>query len=795
MNNIKRPEILAPCGNVSCLYAAINAGADAVYLAGNAFGARAYAGNFNNEELIHAIEIAHLYGVKVYLTINTLIKNNEIKHIFNFLLPLYKAGLDAVLVQDFGVIRLIKELFPDLPIHASTQMNITSHHGACLAKELKFERVVAARENSLDELFVMKERSKLEVETFVHGAMCFSYSGRCLLSSMAGDRSGNRGRCAQPCRKMYDGSYKLSMKDMCAITDLPALVEKGMDSLKIEGRMKNEYYVASAVRCYKDIVDDIINGCYKKEKAERYKNLLADIFNRGGFSSGYFFKHHGKDMIDENISGRRGVKALKIKDVLKGKIRIKALMDINAHDDIAFLDDDYETPVKLTTASFIAKGDEAVLNCPGTKRLKAGNVGYRVRSEKLLNDIYESIINTNKKVDISYSVKIKANEPLYISANAKVFGEDISAEVFGDVVDMASSKAVSNEDIISKLSKLGETPFNPVSYEIQNDDMSFIRMSSLNQLKRDLASALEKNIISLKKRTYDVPFAKESNNIIKDNIKHSLINNKDLYITISTKDQMEVLLNYDFSDFEEAVHVIIDDTLCSDDIEEIFITDYIAALREKNIRSFIAMPYILRDGMDDLYIKKILNCIEKADGVYIRNIDSFALYRSYALENGLKRDVILAASLYCYNDHAFKEYYDLINCFANQVIYELSYELSREELENLTLPDGTRSYTSFYGRMPLMITAQMLTYDEMQLTDELNNQFIITGNNRLGYNVILNKAPLCLNRYREDINDKGMIFTVESSLDMKNIIDNLKNNEDVLTKESITTGHYNRVVL
>ena len=798
--NIKRPEILAPCGNAACLYAAINAGADAVYLAGNAFGARAYAGNFNNEELVHAIEIAHLYGVKVYLTINTLIKNNEIKHIYNFLLPLYKAGLDAVLVQDFGIVRVVSKLFPDLPIHSSTQMNITSHYGACLARELKFERVVAARENSLNELYNMKESSGLEVETFVHGAMCFSYSGRCLLSSMAGDRSGNRGRCAQPCRKMYDGSYKLSMKDMCAITDLPMLLEKGVDSLKIEGRMKNEYYVASAVRCYKEIVDDIVNGCYKKEKAEKYRDLLADIFNRGGFSTGYFFKHHGNDMIDENISGRRGVKALKIKEVLKGKIRIKALTDINAHDDIAFLDDCYEEPVKLTTASFIKKGEEALLNCPGTKRLKSGDVGYRIRSEKLLTDIYENIINIDKKIDISYQVRIRKNEPLYIKAFAKVFNEEAIAEVKGDILEKASSRAVSNEDIISKLSKLGDTPFNPVSYEIENDDECFIRMSSLNQLKRDIASELEKNITKLKKRSYIVSGKDDQSNdnfksVETDSINKDLINNKELYITISKKDQMTALMDYTLFSDDSECNVIIDDTLCSDDIEEGFIIDFITSLRERGIRSFIAMPYILRDEMDDLYIKKILDCIDKADGVYIRNIDSLALYRSYVRENGIKKDVILGATLYCYNDEAFREYYDLLKDYADHIIYELSYELSKEELRDLSLPSGAKCYTTFFGRIPLMVTAQMLTYDEISLTDELSNQFIICGNNRLGYNVILNKAPLSLNRYREDILNKGFIFTVESAEHMKDILDNFKNDSDILSKEGITTGHYNRPVL
>ena len=258
---------------------------------------------------------------------------------------------------------------------------------------------------------------------------------------------------------------------------------------------------------------------------------------------------------------------------------------------------------------------------------------------------------------------------------------------------------------------------------------------------------------------------------------------------------MTALMDYTLFSDDSECNVIIDDTLCSDDIEEGFIIDFITSLRERGIRSFIAMPYILRDEMDDLYIKKILDCIDKADGVYIRNIDSLALYRSYVRENGIKKDVILGATLYCYNDEAFREYYDLLKDYADHIIYELSYELSKEELRDLSLPSGAKCYTTFFGRIPLMVTAQMLTYDEISLTDELSNQFIICGNNRLGYNVILNKAPLSLNRYREDILNKGFIFTVESAEHMKDILDNFKNDSDILSKEGITTGHYNRPVL
>ena len=254
-NKHSKIEVLAPCGDYDILIAAVHAGADACYIGGNSFGARAYATNFDEETIKQAVTYAHLHGVKVYLTVNTLLKQEELPALYEYIQPFYEIGGDALIIQDLGVFSYVREQFPDIAIHCSTQMNITSRYGAEFMKQQGATRVVTAREMSLAEIRAIKEHVDIEVETFVHGAMCYSYSGQCLMSSLAGGRSGNRGRCAQPCRKCYDKSYLLSMKDMCALSLIPKLMDAGIDSLKIEGRMKSVHYVASVVSAYRKAID------------------------------------------------------------------------------------------------------------------------------------------------------------------------------------------------------------------------------------------------------------------------------------------------------------------------------------------------------------------------------------------------------------------------------------------------------------------------------------------------------------------------------------------------------------
>lgn len=289
-------ELLAPAGNLEILKGVIESGADAVYVGGSMFGARAYANNFTEEELLEAIDFAHLRGVKVYLTVNTLIKNSEFSKLYDYLLVYYKRGLDAVIVQDIGVVKAIHEYFPSMEIHTSTQMTVTGADGVRFLSQFGVTRVVMAREVSLAEMKRIHEETGMELEAFVHGALCYSYSGQCLFSSILGGRSGNRGRCAQPCRLPYTvegkkDEYILSLKDMCGIKALDKLHDAGVYSLKIEGRMKQLEYACGVVKYYRSYIDS------KKPVSDADYDRIKALGNRCGFTDRYYFDHNGSDMV------------------------------------------------------------------------------------------------------------------------------------------------------------------------------------------------------------------------------------------------------------------------------------------------------------------------------------------------------------------------------------------------------------------------------------------------------------------------------------------------------------------
>ena len=395
----KTVEILAPCGSLESFNAAVNAGADACYLAGTRFGARAYAKNFDTSELCRVIDKAHLKGVKVYMTVNTLFKNAEIRALIGYLNPFYEFGLDAVIIQDMGVFKLVRETFPDLPVHASTQMNICSSEAAAWLKELGATRVIPARELTLKEIADIKRKVDIEIETFVHGAMCYSYSGRCLLSSMIGDRSGNRGRCAQPCRKKYNGSYSMSMKDMCTLMDVPMLIDAGVDSLKIEGRMKGEYYTAAVVSAYKEIANDHISGSFSEKKCERLIRNLADIFNRGGFSGGYLYGNQNEEMIDSEAPGHKGVEIGNVSSAGRGKVLIRLSDAVNKKDVLTLKLKD-GIVIELTSDKAARRGETLVLNAPKSNMISIDAPVYRKINDALLNSIRENILENEKLVPV-----------------------------------------------------------------------------------------------------------------------------------------------------------------------------------------------------------------------------------------------------------------------------------------------------------------------------------------------------------------------------------------------------------
>ena len=335
-------ELLSPAGSFEGFLAALSGGADAIYLAGKQFGARAYADNLDEEELLKAIDIAHLYGRKLYLTVNTLVKSRELEALHAFLSPLYLRGLDGVIVQDIGVVEMIHHSFPRMAVHASTQMCVCGATAANYLKELGVKRVIPARELSLKEIKALKDESGLEVECFIHGSMCYCYSGQCFMSSYLGGRSGNRGRCAGPCRlpysaydhdgnKVVDSEYLLSMKDMCGIQYIPELIEAGVDSFKIEGRMKSPEYTYLITSIYRKYIDLYLENGRKGFgiKKEDY-NQLVSSYLRKDVQSGYFFKHNGKDMITIEKGGYNGDREdVEIPNIKKTKITGQCRLSLN----------------------------------------------------------------------------------------------------------------------------------------------------------------------------------------------------------------------------------------------------------------------------------------------------------------------------------------------------------------------------------------------------------------------------------------------------------------------------------
>lgn len=431
-------ELLAPAGSFEIFQAVIEAGADAVYIGGDLFGARAYANNFSNEELLSAIDYAHLRGVKVYLTINTLLKNAELtQKLYDYLLPFYEKGLDAVLVQDMGVFAFLRKVFPDLPIHTSTQMTISGTEGVRLLQSLGAERVVMPREVSLSEMKRIHDETGMELEAFVHGALCYCYSGQCLFSSMLGGRSGNRGRCAQPCRLAYSvldenknmyqkDSYVLSLKDMCGIEALDLLWDAGVYSLKIEGRMKQASYAAGVVSYYRKYIDQFLAG--KKQGEIRVNKAdmqdILDLGNRCGFTDAYYSRQNGPDMV---------------------------------------------TFVKPS---------------------------YTKTNEALQNKIVERYVGKEKKLPAVGQITLSQGQPAIYEVSYKT----CQVCATGMEVMQALQKPLTAEAVRERMQKTGDTSFVMENVTVIMDENVFLPVKALNELRREAMELLQETLLASYRR-------------------------------------------------------------------------------------------------------------------------------------------------------------------------------------------------------------------------------------------------------------------------------------------------------
>ena len=490
-------RIVAPAGNMERFYSAVNAGADEIYMGLKGFGARRNAENFTLEEFKQALDYAHERGARIFLTLNTLMKNVEIEFLYQNFKALYEYGLDAVIVQDLGYFRFLKENFPDIDYHGSTQMTVANHVEAEYLRKLGFKRVVLPREMSFEEIKKIRENTEIELEIFVSGALCICYSGNCYMSSFIGGRSGNRGMCAQPCRKMYtssegDTGYLLSPKDqLMGYEEIKKLKEIGINSIKIEGRMKEKNYVFEAVNYFKNL----INGIKAEER-------VSSIFNRG-YSKGYFYEKRDSVM-NRNYPANMG----KPIGIISGK-ELTLEENIMLGDGIIYLSKDYETlggdyinriekknrKEKFKTAE---KGDRIILiNAP-----KGAKYVFKNYDKEVNDDIESKLKNSSKKKEISMEFIGREGEyPLLKVSAVNNQGKEIVVTIKGEsLIEKAAKRGAEKENIIEKLSETGDTVFKVKECNVYIDNNIFIPLSLLKQLRRDALEELRIKLVESHRR-------------------------------------------------------------------------------------------------------------------------------------------------------------------------------------------------------------------------------------------------------------------------------------------------------
>ena len=684
------PEILAPCGNMAAFHAALSSGADAMYLALKNFGARAYAANFELSELLQVIEEAHLHERKIYLTLNTLLKDEELNRIPAVMDPLYRAGLDAVLVQDLGLYRLLRERYPELMLHASTQMNLCSVEGAKYAKALGFTRVVPARELTLEELKNIRENADIEVEAFVHGAMCYCYSGRCYLSSFQGGRSGNRGRCAQPCRKRINGAYRFSMKDLCTLTDVPALVDAGIDSLKIEGRMKNEYYVAACVDAYRTLVEDHRLGVYSEEKALRLEERLAEVFNRGGFTHGYLRQVKGPDMLDMEMPGRAGVPVGEIRGIADGKISVLPEKELNRGDSLEIRISPEEEPVRLTVGERIPEGKKAYLAAPSTRRLNAGMQIYRVRNARITQELEDRFLKQQPRIPVWMELELSAGKRLKLITRSV---RETVYETEGIVAESANARPVTDAVLRDKIGTLSDTGFELKGLIIRNDKQSFIPAGEIKRLRRESLEWLREELIRQGRRPDGQKYEDLTDTVSQTGGQpgHPPVIPEGPMCFVTSVRQARYLMLLP----KKPSVIVFRNDLCYMDPTEL----KAFSERRGDVRFIVGFPAIYRSLISEDTMEELFLLAEALDGVYLPGIDSLAWYLQRLENTDRDKVIFLGETLYQYN-HSATEHFRKEAERTGRILWTQSpVELSKEEAP-------AASVTLVYGKLPLMRTVQ-----------------------------------------------------------------------------------------
>lgn len=842
----EKPELLAPAGGMEAFVAAVENGADAVYVGARAFSARGYASNFSEKELEEAIDYAHLRGVKVYVTVNTLLKEEEVEDALKLLSCLRKIGTDAIIIQDLGLISLAGKYLPDLPLHASTQMTLHNSEGVEFVKRLGIERSVLSRESSLEEIKRIKEKTGTEIEVFIHGALCISYSGQCLLSSLIGGRSGNRGFCAQPCRKKYrlycegkpiktTGSYLLSPKDLNTTSGMGALIEAGIESFKIEGRMKRPEYVAGVVRIYRRLIDRYIENPAEYFVSEEEQETLTQLFNRG-FTQGYFFENPRRELMSRENPHNRGVPAGIVTgyDGRTNRIRVKLSQPLRLGDGIMVENADTrpEDKGKIISSMYSGKGPIYSAGAGDTveisfdSRAPAGSTVYRTHDKKLMDSLKKESESGNlrSKIPVFITADIAPGKPVKLEIKDRD-SNTVTIES-GYLVEKAEKQPTSKDRIEKQLSKLGNTLFEAVELHVTVEGDVFIPVGQLNELRTKAIEQLENLRISRWKRK---PL--DTLQFFESEEKADLEAGKPVRENIPMRPMLSVSV-YSLEGLEGALAGGADQIYFGEglfrkpetavqkegsiqEIDTVF-EKAVSETRKAGKKIYFITPKIVKDP-EMVHVEETFSRVRGlgADGVVVSN------HGTLSLSKAGKIPFIADSPLNIFNSRTFAL---LLQEGAQMAV--ISPELTLEELKSVASHGPAECIV--YGRLELMesehcLTGGLLGNDKglcnapcksgkFALVDEKNYEFPLLMDNECRMH-LLNSRSLCMLEYVPEILESGVSSLRIETLGMENpdeirrvtrayrnaidtYLDTGKQGKENCEKlgKGFTTGHYFRGV-
>ena len=730
---MKKIELLSPVGDFECLKAAVQNGADSVYFGAANFNARASATNFDLTNLKEAISYAKLRGVNTHLTLNTLIKDTEFEDAVLLAKKAYEFGIDAIIVQDLGLARFLIENFPDLPIHASTQMTIHNLEGALEAQKLGFKRVVLSRELSLEEIQYICANTNVEIETFIHGALCISYSGQCLFSSMIGARSGNRGKCAGPCRLPYEllgtcetkgtdeakrnvpiasKGYLLSTKDLCGLEFLPKLIDAGVMCFKIEGRMKTPEYVATVTRIYRKYIDlTLSDKPYVIDKKD-VKDLMQ-VFNRGGFSTGHLDSKANTSLVFPEKSNNMGIYIGNIANLKpnKGHVFINLTDDISIGDTIEFEKEStkYTVSELMIRSKNITTGFKKQLVEVGRMKgnLHIGDKVYKTNSKELSTFAYSSYQEEHKKVDLTACITLKKNSPVLLNvstlSNTNPLFDNISVSLSSDTLPVeAKSQPLDKDRVISQLNKTKDTIFTFKDIDVILDDNLFLpSIKVLNELRRN---ALDEILLIANSRILrNSPTSLNLNETINNkNINGNNVSCNDangIVTSSNSKKEISVLLNIldenkNYNELRNVDNVYIPLKYFGNKKYENIIKNIC-----ENFNAYIYLPTIIKSNYTNLLHNVIDNSIEtfKVSGFVVSNISNGDFIHQMKNKYKDRFKFIGNYTLNIYNNKSIQEWKDLgINKLT------ISPELDKSTIDDILNNSSVKQELIVYGRTPLM---------------------------------------------------------------------------------------------